>query len=91
MGDISNAVAMVCVALIDLITLAMSVRAVMSWIVDESNAIHGFFISITEPFIIPVRKLFDRFSIGRGMSIDMPFMTTLLLLIIVKTILDAYF
>ena len=48
---------MVCVALINFITLAMMVRAVMSWFLDESNAIQGFLVSITEPFIIPVRML----------------------------------
>ena len=88
---ISKAVAMICVALIDAITLAMTVRAVMSWFMDESNAIHSFFISVTEPFIIPVRKLLDKASIGRGMPIDLAFMVTYIVLIFVETVLKAYF
>ena len=63
----------------------------MSWIVDESNAVHSFFISITEPLIIPVRKLLDKLSIGRGMPIDISFMVTFLILMIIELILKAYF
>ena len=88
---IAKAVAMVCVALIDLITLAMTVRAIMSWFLDESNAIHSFFISITEPFVIPVRKLLAKTSLGRGMPIDMSFMITFLILVVLETVLGAYF
>lgn len=86
---ISKAVAMVCIALIDIITLAMMVRAIMSWFLDESNAIHGFFISITEPFIIPVRMLLDKLSIGRGMPIDISFLVTFLLLSVLEAILGV--
>ena len=86
---ISKAVAMVCIALIDIITLAMMVRAIMSWFLDESNAIHGFFISITEPFIIPVRMLLDKLSIGRGMPIDISFLVTFLILSVLEAILGV--
>ena len=91
MGDISKAVAMVCVALIDAVTLAMTVRAIMSWFFDDGNSVHSFFISITEPFVIPIRKLFDKLSLGKGMPIDLPFMTAFFVLIILQTILGIYF
>ena len=88
---ISKAVAMVCIALIDIITLAMLVRAIMSWFLDESNAIHGFFVAITEPFIVPVRMLLNKLGIGRGMPIDLSFLVTFLLFSVIETILTACF
>ena len=86
----SRAVAMVCVALINFITLAMMVRAVMSWFLDESNAIQGFLVSITEPFIIPVRMLLNKLSVGRGMPIDLSFLVTFLIFSVLEAILGAY-
>ena len=88
---ISKAVAMVCIALIDIITLAMLVRAIMSWFLDESNAIHGFFVAITEPFITPVRMLLNKLKIGRGMPIDLSFLVTFLIFSVIEAILGAYF
>ncbi len=81
---------MVCIAMIDIITLAMMVRAIMSWFLDESNAIHGFFISITEPFIIPVRMLLNKLSVGRGMPIDLSFLVTFIIFSVLEAILSAY-
>ena len=38
----------VCIALIDIIMIAMAVRAVMSWFVDGDNAVLNFLYSITD-------------------------------------------
>ena len=81
---------MVCIAMIDIITLAMMVRAIMSWFLDESNAIHGFFISITEPFITPIRMLLEKLSVGRGMPIDISFIVTFIILRVLQAILEAF-
>ena len=88
---ISKAVALVCVSLIDIITLAMTVRAIISWFLDESNAIHSFFISITDPFIVPVRMLLNKLSVGGGMPIDLSFLVTFIILRVLEMILSAYF
>ena len=89
--EISRAVALVCIALIDVISYAMLIRAVMSWFVSESNRIYSFLISMTEPIIIPIRKLLSKTSLGRGMPIDLSFLLTYLLLTILSTVLDVYF
>lgn len=75
---------MVVSQLVNIIQLLMIVRAILSW----NPRFHGTRISemlyqLTEPFIFPMRQLFDRFSIGRGygmIAIDWPYLATFLVL-----------
>ena len=90
MDNISRALGVVCIALIDLLSLSMMIRAIMSWFVDEGNRLYGFFISITEPIIIPIRRLLSKTPLG-GMPIDMSFLITFLLLELIGTFLGLYF
>ncbi len=90
LDNISKALGMVCIALIDVLSMAMMVRAIMSWFVDEGNSVYGFFISITEPLIIPIRKLLLKTPLG-SFPMDMSFLITFFLLEIVSTFLGLYF
>lgn len=83
--------AIVSIALINLTEIAMFVRAILSWFIDGGNKIYGFLVSITEPIIIPIRKLLSKTSVGRGMPIDLAFLITYLLLEVVKAVLEVYF
>ena len=91
LDSVSKAVAMVCISLIDIISIAMFVRAIMSWFVDGSNKIYNFLFSMTEPIIIPIRKLLSKTSLGTGLPIDLSFLLTVVLLEIIRTVLEIYF
>ncbi len=75
---------------IDIITLALTVRMIMSWIMTESESKLGTFLYVvTEPIIMPIRALCDRFGWFRGMPVDMPFFITALLLLILRVFLEG--
>ena len=69
------------------VTLAMFVRAVLSFFPIEEGAIHSFLALITEPFILPIRILFDKLNIATGIPLDIPFFVSYLLLTILTMFL----
>ena len=60
----------------------------MSWFPTESNKFENFLYVITEPLIIPIRKLFEKFNWFQGLPIDISFFVTYLLLSIITLILS---
>ncbi len=66
--------------LLSAVTLAMFIRAVLSFFPIDEGWIHGFLALITEPFILPVRIIFDKLNIAVGIPLDIPFFVTYLLL-----------
>lgn len=69
------------VIFIDILSMAMLVRAVLSWFtMGEQTKIGAFLYVVTEPVILPIRALCNRFGWFRGMPIDMPFLITMVLL-----------
>ena len=71
--------------------IAMLVRAVLSWIVIGSDGgasrLYGFFTLITEPIVLPFRKIFDYFGWGADVPIDLPFMAAYMASIVVSLLL----
>ncbi len=66
----------------------MFARAIISWLpMDEDNPIVSFLYSVTEPVIMPVRALIDKFGWFNGMPFDMAFMITFILLSILEMML----
>ena len=62
---------------IEVLSGAMLVRAILSWFpLDEGSKLVAFFYYITEPIIMPMRMLFERFGWGRTSPIDLPFLIT---------------
>lgn len=76
--------------LLDIFDVAFLVRAILSWIdpMDEFT-VSKILYAITEPLIIPIRRLCDRLHLFQGMPLDMPFLLTLLLLVLVRSLLTA--
>ncbi len=75
---------------IDVITLCMTVRMIMSFLFMENDSKLGrLLFVVTEPVILPVRLLCDRFGWFGGMPVDMPFFISALLLLIVRLFLNA--
>jgi uncharacterized protein YggT (Ycf19 family) len=71
------------------IQAAMTVRAILSWIPMESNKITDFLFSLTEPFIYPIRRLFQRLNWFQGMPIDLSFLFAYILLSVLSSVLAA--
>ena len=68
------------------IQLAMLLRAILSWF-PLDNGFVDFLHNVTEPFIYPIRRLFERFGWFQGIPIDMAFMVSYLLITLVTMIL----
>lgn len=73
--------------LLSVIQLAMLIRAIMSWFVRGSNSLTTFLDAITEPFIYPVRWLFDKMNWATRSPIDIPAFIAFLVLSILTTVL----
>ena len=69
------------------VQFAMLARAILSWFPMDGNRLTDFLHSVTEPFIYPVRLLFNKMNWFAGMPIDISFLVTYLLLSIVLMLL----
>ena len=78
------------IALIDILEIAFFLRAVLSWLPFDENAISEVLYRITEPFILPVRLLLNKLNLFQGMPIDMSFLFTVLILTLLRTLLGAF-
>ena len=80
-------------AAIEIITLLMFIRAILSWfpVVDRSSKIMSFIYMVTEFFISPVRRFLDRFPSLRRFPIDISFLVTYLLLHLVQIIISSVY
>ena len=66
----------------------MFARAIISWVMpDGDNAFTNFIESVTEPVIIPVRMVLERFEFIRNMPIDISFFVAFMLITVVQMIL----
>lgn len=71
---------------ISAVLFAMLARVILSFLMmGEDSKIAMFLYAITEPFIIPVRMLFDRFGWFEGTPLDMSFFFTTLILCMIST------
>lgn len=78
-------------ALLWVLEIAMFIRAVLSWLPGLEDSSFGDLVyAITEPVIIPIRALCDRFGWFRNFPIDIPFMITYLLLFIAQGLLSSF-
>ena len=90
MNEVSSILGLICVAVVDIILWAMLIRAILSLFTD-GGAIFNFVYSITEPIVIPVRKLLEKFNFASAMPIDISSMITYLLLSVLSTFLKVWF
>ena len=78
--------------MLDVISLAMLGRAVLSWFpTEEPTKLGAFLYVVTEPFIMPIRNLCGRFGWFQGVPLDMPFLITSLLMMLVSSFLHTMF
>ncbi|NLK39876.1 MAG: YggT family protein [Clostridiales bacterium] len=66
----------------------MLARALLSWLpLGEDNQIANFLYMVTEPVVMPVRMILERFRWARNMPIDISFFVAMLILILIQAIL----
>lgn len=71
------------------VQIAMMLRAILSWFPIDSNKFVDFLYVITEPFIVPIRLLFEKLGWFQNLPIDISFMVSYLLLSVLSFILAA--
>ncbi len=77
-------------ALLGVLDLAMLVRAILSWIDPmEESKLGMFLFAITEPIILPIRRLCNKMNWFVGSPLDMPFMITIILIMLLQTLLEV--
>ena len=65
--------------LLNIIDIALLIRAVLSWVAPgKYNRFIHFIYLLSEPVILPFRKLFDKLNIGVNSPIDLPFLCAVL-------------
>ena len=75
---------------LDLISISMMIRAFMPLLVDvEENGLYMMTLVITEPIVAPIRYFLGKLGIGTNTPIDMGFMATYLVLILIDLFLPA--
>ncbi len=73
--------------LVTSIEAAMLIRVFLSWLDPEkSGTLYMIAYYISEPIVVPVRWLFDKFDLPDDGPIDLPFMASTVLLVIMEMI-----
>ncbi len=75
---------------IEVLTFAMLVRAILSWFTDESSKFARFLYVLTEPAIMPVRKLLVKMNWLQDSPIDFSFTITYFALMLIEILLTAF-
>ncbi len=82
----------IALALLGALDLAMFARAILSWIDPMADGpLSSFLYAITEPLILPFRKLFQKMNWFVGMPIDMAFFFAFITIMILQTLLEVLF
>lgn len=73
---------------LDVLELALLLRAIFSWIDPMAEGrFSSFLYVVTEPFIHQVRRLFDARHWFEGIPLDIPFLVVVLLVSLLQTLI----
>ncbi len=75
---------------IQILGLAMSIRAILSWFFEGGGKFIQFLYVLTEPVILPFRKLFYKMNWFQETPMDVSFMFAYFALFIIELILGAF-
>ncbi|MBE6599595.1 MAG: YggT family protein [Ruminococcaceae bacterium] len=91
MNEIYYVISTVVLLILSLVELAMLARALLSWFLpDGGGLLPEFIYLITEPLILPFRRLFERFGWFQNSPLDIAYLCAVLALGIVTTFLSAF-
>ena len=77
--------------LIEILTLLMLIRAILSWfpVADRSSKIMSFLYMVTDIVVSPVRRVLDRFDSLKNFPIDISFLAAYVILHLVQAFLGS--
>lgn len=75
---------------IEIISFAMFIRAILSWFTDGGGKFTQFLYVITEPAIMPIRKLLVKMNWLQDSPIDFSFTLTFLALMVIEMLLSSF-
>ena len=85
-----NLIKNIALALLSALDIAMFGRAILSWIDPMGEGpLASFLYAVTEPIILPFRKLFEKKNWFAGFPIDMPFLFAVFAVLILQTVLEV--
>ena len=87
MTFVLQVLANVAVLLLSAIQVAMLLRAILSWFPMDSNRFTDFLYGITEPVIYPIRRLFFKLTWFQESPLDIPFLVTSVLIVLILMLL----
>jgi uncharacterized protein YggT (Ycf19 family) len=74
--------------LLFIVQAAMLFRAILSWFfMEDDTRVMSILYAVTEPFIVPIRALFEKMGWFRNLPIDISFFVTYILLSIISMML----
>ncbi|MBR3879949.1 MAG: YggT family protein [Clostridia bacterium] len=75
---------------IEVLMFAMLIRAILSWITDGTSRFARFLYVLTEPAIMPIRKLLVKKNWLQNSPIDFSFTITCFVLLFIEMLLSAF-
>ena len=76
--------------LLDGISILLLVRAILSWFPGGGSRFEEIIYNLTEPVLMPFRRLMSRFRFARALPIDLSFLVCLLTIQLLTTLLLRY-
>ena len=85
-----NIVKNIVLALLSVLDFAMFGRAILSWIDPMGDGpLASFLYAVTEPLILPFRKLFEKMNWFVGLPIDMAFFFAFISIMVLQTLVEV--
>ena len=85
-----NIIKNIALALLSVLDIAMFARAILSWIDPMGDGpLSSFLYVITEPIILPFRKLFEKMNWFAGSPIDMAFLFAMFAIVLLQSLLEV--
>ena len=88
-GVLIEAIKSLVLVFLSTVQFAMLLRAILSWFVMGGGKFINFLYAITEPFIAPVRALFEKMNWLQNSPIDFSFTLTFVALMIIQILLET--
>ena len=76
--------------LLGIVNYALLISAILSWVAPDAEGwLINLIYAITEPFLLPVRKLLAKKNLNSAGPLDLSFFLTVMLILIIRACLSA--
>lgn len=76
--------------LLGIVNYALLISAILSWVAPDAEGwLVNLIYAITEPFLLPVRKLLAKKNLNSAGPLDLSFFLTVMLILIIRACLSA--